>query len=63
MQGEDEAPFLPLAQLHHSAEVTGADTCLRRPIIATASLDRSVRIWNYLDKCAIELTLMLCPAL
>ena len=43
---------MPLAQLHHSAEVTGADTCLRRPIIATAALDRSVRIWNYLDKCA-----------
>ena len=43
---------MPLAQLHHGAEVTGADTCLRRPIIATASLDRSVRIWNYLDKCA-----------
>ena len=45
---------MPLAQLHHSAEVTGADTCLRRPIIATASLDRSVRIWNYLDKCALN---------
>jgi hypothetical protein len=44
---------VPLAQLHHSGEVTGADTCLRRPIIATASLDRSVRIWNYLDKCAM----------
>ena len=43
---------MPLAQLHHSAEVTGADACLRRPIIATASLDRSVRVWNYLDKCA-----------
>ena len=43
---------MPLAQLHHSGEVTGADTCLRRPIIATASLDRSVRIWSYLDKCA-----------
>ena len=49
---EEEVAFVPLAQLHHSGEVTGADTCLRRPIIATASLDRSVRIWNYLDKCA-----------
>ena len=51
---EDESAFLPLQQLHHSAEVTGADTCLRRPIIATASLDRSVRLWNYLTRCAIQ---------
>ena len=51
---EDEPAFLPLEQLHHSAEVTGADTCLRRPIIATASLDRSVRLWNYLTRCKIE---------
>ena len=49
---EDESAFLPLEQLHHSAEVTGADTCLRRPIIATASLDRSVRLWNYHTRCA-----------
>ncbi len=62
MQGEDEPPFVPLAQLHHSAEVTGADTCLRRPIIATASLDRSVRIWNYLDKCATMPILTFCYA-
>ena len=51
---EDEPAFLPLEQLHHSAEVTGADTCLRRPIIATASLDRSVRLWNYLNRCATQ---------
>ena len=63
MQEEDEPSFVPLAQLHHSAEVTGADTCLRRPIIATASLDRSVRIWNYLDKCTLNMTLTLCYAL
>ncbi|XP_006503434.1 cilia- and flagella-associated protein 57 isoform X1 [Mus musculus] len=31
----------------HSASITGLDTCIRKPLIATCSLDRSVRIWNY----------------
>lgn len=49
---EDEPAFTPLAQLLHSGGVAGADTCLRRPILATASADRSVRIWNYIDRSA-----------
>ncbi|XP_032633573.1 cilia- and flagella-associated protein 57 isoform X1 [Chelonoidis abingdonii] len=31
----------------HSAAITGLDTCIRKPLVATCSLDRSVRIWNY----------------
>ncbi|XP_038268117.1 cilia- and flagella-associated protein 57 isoform X1 [Dermochelys coriacea] len=31
----------------HSAAITGLDICIRKPLIATCSLDRSVRIWNY----------------
>ncbi|NXW49021.1 CFA57 protein, partial [Nyctiprogne leucopyga] len=31
----------------HSASVTGLDICIWKPILATCSLDRSVRIWNY----------------
>ncbi|NXP45592.1 CFA57 protein, partial [Heliornis fulica] len=31
----------------HSAAVTGLDICVWKPILATCSLDRSVRIWNY----------------
>ncbi|XP_067423843.1 cilia- and flagella-associated protein 57 isoform X2 [Emydura macquarii macquarii] len=31
----------------HSASITGLDTCIRKPLVATCSLDRSVRIWNY----------------
>ncbi|KAF5923274.1 hypothetical protein HPG69_012364, partial [Diceros bicornis minor] len=31
----------------HSASITGLATCIRKPLIATCSLDRSVRIWNY----------------
>ncbi|XP_007951295.1 cilia- and flagella-associated protein 57 [Orycteropus afer afer] len=31
----------------HSASITGLATCIRKPLVATCSLDRSVRIWNY----------------
>nr|XP_012631296.1 cilia- and flagella-associated protein 57 isoform X1 [Microcebus murinus] len=31
----------------HSASITGLSTCIRKPLIATCSLDRSVRLWNY----------------
>uniref|UniRef100_A0A8C3K055 Cilia and flagella associated protein 57 n=1 Tax=Calidris pygmaea TaxID=425635 RepID=A0A8C3K055_9CHAR len=31
----------------HSASITGLDICFWKPILATCSLDRSVRIWNY----------------
>ncbi|XP_038622165.1 cilia- and flagella-associated protein 57 [Tachyglossus aculeatus] len=31
----------------HSAAITGLATCVRKPLLATCSLDRSVRIWNY----------------
>ncbi|KAM6172387.1 cilia- and flagella-associated protein 57 [Erethizon dorsatum] len=31
----------------HSASITGLSTCIRKPLIATCSLDRSIRLWNY----------------
>ncbi|XP_063263369.1 LOW QUALITY PROTEIN: cilia- and flagella-associated protein 57 [Prinia subflava] len=31
----------------HSNSITGLDMCIWKPILATCSLDRSVRIWNY----------------
>ncbi|KAM7099461.1 cilia- and flagella-associated protein 57 [Molossus nigricans] len=31
----------------HSASITGLAACIRKPLIATCSLDRSIRIWNY----------------
>ncbi|XP_009285547.2 PREDICTED: cilia- and flagella-associated protein 57 [Aptenodytes forsteri] len=31
----------------HSASITGLDICIWKPILATCSLDRSVRVWNY----------------
>jgi len=36
-------------QSFHGLSITGLDTCIRKPLIATCSLDRSVRVWNYND--------------
>jgi WD40 repeat protein len=33
---------------HHKA-VTSLDVCQRKPIVATAGLDCSIRVWNYVD--------------
>ena len=30
--------------------MTGLDTCIRKPLIATCGSDRSIRIWNYVDR-------------
>merc|ERR1719440_712697 len=46
----DEMNFELLSQAFHSQLVTGLDTCVRKPLVATCGTDRSVRIWNYLDK-------------
>ncbi|RKP18083.1 WD40 repeat-like protein, partial [Rozella allomycis CSF55] len=43
-----------VAQPFHHGQITGLDTCLRKPLIVTCSNDRSVRLWNYLDN-SIEL--------
>ncbi|GBG61790.1 hypothetical protein CBR_g23749 [Chara braunii] len=39
-----------LAQAFHSDAITGLDVCIRKPLVVTCSTDKSVRIWNYLDK-------------
>ncbi|XP_055474475.1 cilia- and flagella-associated protein 57 [Psammomys obesus] len=43
----EPAQFEYLLYPMHSAAITGLDTCIRKPLIATCSLDRSIRIWNY----------------
>lgn len=52
---EDAMNFELLSTSFHSpgisgSHITGLDTCVRKPLIATCGLDKSVRIWNYLDK-------------
>lgn len=51
----DEMNFEPFTQPFHAGQVTGLDTCVRKPLIATCGKDRSVRIWNYLER-TVELS-------
>ncbi|KAJ7558943.1 hypothetical protein O6H91_04G062500 [Diphasiastrum complanatum] len=46
----DEVPRELIVQVYHSASITGLDVCLRKPILVTCSIDRSVRVWNYVER-------------
>lgn len=43
----DHAEFEYMNYSNHHSSITGVDVCIRKPIIATCSTDRSVRIWNF----------------
>jgi cilia- and flagella-associated protein 57 len=34
----------------HTQEITGLDVCIRKQLIVTCSKDKSVKIWNYVNK-------------
>ena len=38
-----------LAQPFHHMVITGMDVCVRKPLVVTCGIDKSVRVWNYLD--------------
>jgi WD40 repeat protein len=41
--------FSSICQPAHALAITGLDTCVRKPLVATCSLDHTVRIWNIQD--------------
>jgi WD40 repeat protein len=43
----DHAEFEYMNYSYHHGSVTGVDVCIRKPLAATCSTDRSVRIWNF----------------
>eukprot|EP00282_Hemiselmis_andersenii_P016281 CAMPEP_0114178544 /NCGR_PEP_ID=MMETSP0043_2-20121206/38603_1 /TAXON_ID=464988 /ORGANISM="Hemiselmis andersenii, Strain CCMP644" /LENGTH=568 /DNA_ID=CAMNT_0001276969 /DNA_START=30 /DNA_END=1733 /DNA_ORIENTATION=- len=47
---EDQNQFQFVGSGFHSAQITGLDVCVRKPLVATCGADRSVRVWNYVDK-------------
>ena len=47
---EREENAEPLLYSFHNGRVTGLDVCIRKPLIVTCGLDKSVRIWNYMDR-------------
>jgi WD40 repeat protein len=38
-----------LAQSFHDGSILGMDVCISKPLLATSGVDRTVRVWNYLD--------------
>uniref|UniRef100_A0A4W4FFW9 EML-like second beta-propeller domain-containing protein n=1 Tax=Electrophorus electricus TaxID=8005 RepID=A0A4W4FFW9_ELEEL len=54
MSKGEQAQFEFLSHSFHSGVITGLSVCIRKPLIATCSLDNSVRIWNF-ETNALEL--------
>lgn len=48
----DDPSFELLSQSFHSQAITGVDVCIRKPLVVTCSADKSVRVWNYIEKSA-----------
>lgn len=42
-----QAQFEFLSHSFHSGIITGLSACIRKPLVATCSMDHSIRIWNY----------------
>lgn len=47
-QGEDIKCNRLFQEFHHN-QIVGMDVCAKKPIVVTCGMDRSVRIWNYLE--------------
>lgn len=44
------AAFDFLSSSFHHGAITGLDVCLRKPVVVSCSMDKSIRIWNYENK-------------
>jgi len=40
----------PVNLHYHSGPIVGMDICVRKSLIATASKDKTIKIWNYEDR-------------
>ena len=34
----------------HNGAILGLDVCARKPLVVTCGVDKTVRVWNYLEK-------------
>lgn len=46
----EEMNFEPLSVPFHFSAITGLDVCIRKPLIVTCGEDKSVRVWNYIER-------------
>ncbi|CAE7596826.1 CFAP57 [Symbiodinium natans] len=51
----DETPaFDPVLTHFHTGAILGMDVCIRKPLVVTCGVDKSARVWNYVEKtCAL----------
>eukprot|EP00398_MALV-I-01_sp_L67-1_P000447 gene447-864_t len=40
----------PVVTSFHNGPITGMDVCIRKSLVATCGADKSVRVWNYIDR-------------
>merc|ERR1719327_1649873 len=50
MKTTEESSFDYVLTSFHSGPILGLDVCVRKPLVVTCGIDKSVRVWNYLDK-------------
>ena len=56
IEKNDDWQFDVALQSFHTDAITGLDICLRKPLFATCSLDKTVKIWNFSEKNNIEIS-------
>jgi cilia- and flagella-associated protein 57 len=44
----DEVDYSYLSMPFHARAINGMDTCIKKPLIATTSMDRTVKVWSYI---------------
>lgn len=54
LEKNEESTIDYALQSFHTDNITGLDVCLRKSLVATCSADRSVRVWNFLEKNNLE---------
>jgi len=50
LKAEEAPAFEPVLTPFHTGPILGMDVCTRKPLVVTCGMDKSVRVWNYLDK-------------
>jgi len=46
----EEATFDHILTSFHIGPILGLDVCTRKPLVATCGMDKSVRVWNYIER-------------